>query len=291
MITGVGPALVDRICLIDEFPERGGHAIVRRVERHAGGAAGNVIFSLARFGIKARFVSTIGNDQGGAFYRKEMEKAGVECLFKVLDCETGRVDVFVDRDGERTFFVYPNASGLFYPFLGDKDYRWGEYFYLDPFPSERSLEAHIEIAENAKKYSKKVILNPGYPYSKLGIERLEKLLSLTDIIFLSQDEYRMLKGVEERVSLTVITKGSSGSVALRKGERFSAPAFRVNVVDTTGAGDAFTAGFLYAYFNQFDIETCLLAGNFAASHNIQRTGARNFPEKREMDEFLRSQSK
>ncbi len=291
MITGIGPALVDRICLIDEFPERGGHAIVKRTEKHAGGAAGNVIWGLARFGVKARFVSTIGNDEDGKFYRREMEKYGIECLFEVLDLETGRVDVFVDRHGERTFFVYPNASGEFYAFLRDDDYRWGEFFYLDPFPSERSLEVHIEIAENAKKYGKKVILNPGYPYSRLGINRLEGLLNLTDIIFLSQDEYRMLEGVEKQVDLTVITKGPSGSIALKGGEKFSAPAFRVNVVDTTGAGDAFTAGFLYAYFNKFKIETCLLAGNFAASHNIQRTGARNFPEKREMDEFLRSQSK
>ncbi len=291
MITGVGPALVDRICLIDEFPERGGHAVVKKTERHAGGAAGNVIFGLAGFGIKTRFVSTIGDDDDGVFYKNEMEKAGVECLFKLVEAETGRVDVFVDKSGERTFFVYPNASALFYPFLNEDDYRWGKYFYLDPFPFEGSLTAHLEIAKKAKEFGKIVILNPGYPYSKLGIEGLKDLLEFTDIIFLSQDEYRMVEGIENYVSLTVITKGSKGSVALIDGDEYYAPAFEVDVIDTTGAGDAFTAGFLYAYIKRFDIETCLFAGNFSASYNIRKIGARNFPEKRDMDEFLRHQSK
>ncbi len=291
MITGVGPALVDRICLIDEFPERGGHAVVKKVEKHAGGAAGNVMYGLARFGIEVRFVSTIGNDDDGIFYRDEMEKTGVKCIFKVLRAETGRVDVFVDRHGERTFFVYPNASGMFYPFLSENDYRWGEYFYLDPFPSEKSLPAHLEIAKKAKKFGKTVILNPGYPYSKLGVDNLKDLLKLTDIIFLSQEEYRMLEGVEDYVSLTVITKGSEGSVALKDGDELFAPAFEVDVVDTTGAGDAFAAGFLYAYIRGFNLKTCLLSGNFVASYSIQMIGARNFPEKREIGNFLKNYSK
>ncbi len=291
MITGIGPALVDRICMIDEFPERGGHAVVKKVERHAGGAAGNVMFGLARFGVRTRFVSTIGDDGDGIFYRNEMERAGVECFFMIVEAETGRVDVYVDRHGERTFFVYPNASGMFYPFLRERDYRWGEFFYLDPFPSDKSLEAHIEIARNVKKFNKRVILNPGYPYSRLGIDGLRELLRHTDIIFLSQDEYEMLKGAEKFVELAVITKGSEGSMAIRDGEEIHTNAFRVKVVDTTGAGDAFAAGFLYAYMKKFDLETCLLAGNFVAGYTIQKIGARAFPEKREIDDFLRNYSK
>ncbi len=291
MISGVGPALVDRICIIDEFPPRGGQAIVSRSERHAGGAAGNVIYGLAKFGIRTRFFSTIGNDEDGQYYRREMERGGVECIFLVLEDETGRVDVYVDRHGERTFFVFPNAAGKFYPYLQEEHYQWGEYFYLDPFPFEGSLGAHMEIARNAKKHGKKVILNPGYPYSRLGVERLRPLLKNTDIVFLSKDEYRMLEGIEECVEMTVITLGGEGSMAVLRGETVRVPAMTCNVVDTTGAGDAFTAGFLYAMFSGHDVRTCLSAGNFTACHNIQRIGARNFPDVRDLKKFLKNQSK
>ncbi|AKG91708.1 ribokinase family protein [Geoglobus ahangari] len=291
MISGVGPALVDRICLIDDFPPRGGQAIVRRSEKHAGGAAGNVIYGLSLFGVRTRFFSTIGDDEDGEFYRTEMERAGVECVFEVLECETGRVDVYVDRHGERTFFVFPNAAGRFYPYLRDEHYSWGEYFYLDPFPFEGSLNAHITIAERAKEHGKTVVLNPGYPYSKLGLEALSPLLKNTDIVFLSRDEYEMLRGIEQMVELTVITLGKEGSMAIRNGERTRVPALECEVVDTTGAGDAFAAGFLYAMMSGHGLEVCLAAGNFTACHNIQRLGARNFPKKEDLDEFIESYPK
>lgn len=291
MISGIGPALVDRICLIDEFPPRGGQAIVKRIEKHAGGAAGNVIYGLARFGVRTRFFSTVGSDEDGEFYRREMEKAGVECIFEILECETGRVDVYVDKHGERTFFVFPNAAGKFYPYLKEEHYRWGEYFYLDPFPFEGSLEAHTKIAEKAKMHEKKVILNPGYPYSKLGLERISPLLKNTDIVFLSKEEYRMLEGIEKLVEMAIITLGKDGSMAVKEGEVVCVPSMTCEVVDTTGAGDAFTAGFLYAMFNGHDIRTCLAAGNFTACYNIQRIGARNFPEKEKLNEFLESYPK
>ncbi len=291
MISGVGPALVDRICLIDSYPHRGGQAIVRRVEKHAGGAAGNVIYGLASFGIETRFFTTIGNDEDGEFYRREMERVGVECIFKTVDCETGRVDVYVDSEGERTFFVFPNAAGRFQPYLEEEHYSWGEYFYLDPFPFEGSLDAHVVIAEKAREHGKRVILNPGYPYSRLGTEGIKPLLKNTDIAFLSREEHAMLRGIERIVETVVVTLGRDGSMALVDGKAVHVPAMKCNVIDTTGAGDAFTAGFLYAMFRGYDVETCLAAGNFTACHNIERVGARNFPEKDMLDRFLENYSK
>ena len=287
MIAGVGPALVDRICLVDEFPKRGGQAVVKRTEKSPGGAAANVIYGLAKFGVKSSFYTTIGRDEDGELFRKSMEEVGVVCKFLEVEGETGKVDVYVDKRGERTFFVFPNAAGKFHPFLTDDDYRVIDYFYLDPFPFEGSLDAHIAIAKRAKEFRKRVILNPGYPYSRMGLKKLEPLLKNTDIVFLSRDEYEMLGGIENHVGLLVVTLGEKGSMALKDGREFFSEAFKVGVVDTTGAGDAFAAGFLYAYLNGHPIELCLRVGNFVASYNIQRLGARNFPPKELVDEFIR----
>ncbi len=286
MISGIGPALVDRICVIDEFPKLGGQAVVRKTEKHPGGAAANVIYGLAKFGLKTAFFTSIGRDEDGLLFKKSLEEVGVICRFLEVDCETGKVDVYVDKNGERTFFVFPNAASKFYPFLKDEDYEMTEYFYLDPFPFEKSLEAHVEIAKRAKEFEKNVILNPGFPYSKLGLERLKELLNLVDIIFLSKDEFEMLKGIEKFVNFIVITLGNKGSMAIVNGKKYFAEAFKAKVVDTTGAGDAFASGFIYAYVNNCDIKSCLRLGNLVAAENIQRIGARNFPEKRIVDEFI-----
>ena len=286
-VAGVGPALIDYIHLIDSFPQPGGHAIVSKTHRVAGGAAANVIYGLSKLGITCRFYSTIGKDNDADLFRKSMEEVGVELVLNVTHARTGRVDVYVDSAGERTFFVHPNAAGNPELRIRDEDFRLNDFFYLDPFPSPASFEVHLEVAERAKEHDCNVILNPGYPYTSLGFRALKELLQHVDMLILSQPEFSML-GVSEAemlryVKILVITLGRSGSVAVTREGRHFRPAYEVRAVDTTGAGDAFAAGFLYGYIKGYEIDRCLEMGNFAASYCIQRVGARNFPEKDEIE--------
>lgn len=290
MIAGIGPALVDHIYSIDRYPERGGQAIVKNSLKMPGGAAANVIYGLASFGIKCRFYSTIGRDSDAEFFIKSMEDVGVELKLNTTHPETGRVDVYVDSGGERTFFVHPNAAGVADIRLSESDFEEVGYFYLDPFPSKDSFDMHVDIAKMAKEYDKFVILNPGHPYASIGFEKLSQLLQYVDIVILSELEFRALGGSEndflEYVKILVVTMGERGSRAITSDAEFYQPAFRVKVVDTTGAGDAFSAGFLYGLLEGCDIEDCLKIGNFVAAYNIQHYGARNFPKVDEVRKFL-----
>ena len=289
-VAGVGPALIDYIHLIDSFPKPGGHAVVKETHRTAGGAAANVIYGLSKLGIECRFYSTIGEDEDAEFFIESMKEVGVELVLSRTDTNTGRVDVYVDSGGERTFFVHPNAAGRPELRLGDEDFQLNSYFYLDPFPSQKSFQVHLEVAKRAKEVDCTVILNPGYPYTSLGFRVLRELLQHVDILILSQPEFSML-GVSETevlryVRMLVITLGRSGSVAVTREGRHFRPAFEVKAVDTTGAGDAFAAGFLYGYINGYEVERCLKMGNFAAAYCIQRVGARNFPTREEIEEVV-----
>ncbi len=284
MIAGVGPALVDYIYTIDEFPERGGHAVVKGFVKMPGGACANVIAGLSSFGVECRFYSTIGRDEDARLFVESMK--GVDLRLKVTHELTGRVEVYVDGEGERTFFVHPYASGIVD--LDLEGFEEVDQFYLDPFPSEESFGVHLKIAKRAKGLGKFVILNPGYPYTKLGFDRLKELLRYTDMVIMSEPELRSL-GVSEDdvagiVDVLVVTLGKRGSKAIVGGKTYYEPAFEVEkVVDTTGAGDAFAAGFLYGYLKGYPIERCLRIGNFAASYNVQRYGARNFPPKEDLE--------
>ncbi|RLI73547.1 carbohydrate kinase family protein [Archaeoglobales archaeon] len=294
MIAGVGPALVDYINVIDEYPKVGGHAIVKETMRMAGGAAANVIYGLANFGLKCRFYSTIGKDGDAEFFKSSMKN--VELVLNITHKETGKVVIYVDRYGERTFFVHPNAAGFVDLLIEDRDFEEVDYFYLDPFPSDRSFEMHLKLAKRAKKFGKFVILNPGFPYTLLGFEKLSELLKYVDMLIMSKDEFSMLdkneKEFVELVDYLIITLGKDGSKCVTNingSKVVKKPAFKTEIIDTTGAGDAFAAGFIYGFLSNLGLEKSLLLGNYVASYNIQRYGARNFPSKSEIDEFLKAE--
>jgi ribokinase len=289
MIAGVGPILVDHLYSIDKYPERGGHAIVKKLLKVPGGAVANVMYGLSSFGVKCRLYSTIGEDADAEFLIKSMENVGVELRLNVTHSKTGRVDVYVDKDGERTFFVHPNAAGNASVIMKPSDYKEVSYFYLDPFPAENSFEVHLTVAKNAKEFGKAIILNPG-PYSFLDFKKLSKLLKYVDMLFLSESELNLFGRKEEEyleyVDLVIVTMGKKGSRAVGKEGRIHQPPYQVKVVDTTGAGDAFAVGFLFAFFKEAPLETCLKAGNFVASHCIQYYGTKNFPDKEKVMEIL-----
>jgi len=231
-VSGVGPALVDRICKIDRYPERGGQAVVTESIKQAGGAAANTIFGLASFGEPCRFYTTLGEDANADFFKSSLERVGVQVNYWITHPETGEVDIYVDCDGERTFFVHPNASGELKLHLKERDYAETKLFYLDPFPSKSSFDFHVEIAKEAKRRGCRVALNLGYPYASLGFDRLLKLLRYVDIAILSEFELSATNANPEDfldyVSVLVVTMGEKGSTAYFNGEKVSSPAFKVD---------------------------------------------------------------
>ncbi len=291
MIAGIGPALVDHIHRIEKYPPPGGHAVVKSSTVMPGGAAGNVISGLARFGVDCRFYTTVGEDRDAELYISSLKEWGVDVRYVVSHPKTGRCNIYVDKSGERTFFVHPNAAGRITLQIDDFELEEIDYLYLDPFPAKESFEFHLNVARRGKRRGCKIMINPGFPYTSLGFETFSRILSYCDVVFMSKDEMRdfSVEDLQSCVELLVVTLGKDGSMAFTGGRVYHIKAFETEVVDTTGAGDAFAAGFIYAYLRGFDVETCLKVGNFVASRNVQHFGARNFPDKVELDEFLKSE--
>ncbi len=273
------PALVDYVYLIDEYPERGGHTIVRGFTKSAGGAGCNVAHNLASVGVDAKIYTTLGSDDDAEFFLSE---TAAKVVYEVTDDRTGRVHVFVDSGGERTFFVEPNAAAKPYVDVGES-----EYLYLDPFPTEVSFNVQLSIARGSEAF---VILNPGYPYIRLGFEKLSEMLGNVDMVILSRDEFNALsvsvEDILKFVDYLIITEGGRGSRCFTADGEFFAEAYPAKPVDTTGAGDAFAAGFIYAFMRSVPIDVCLKLGNFCGAYNVERVGARNFPDKSTIEAFL-----
>ncbi len=292
-VAGFGPALVDYIHIIDRYPERGGHAVVKETVRTPGGAAANVIHGLSIYGIRCSFYSPVGNDEDGELFVEAFRKTDVDTsTIPVIPDNTGKVECYVDSEGERTFFVHPGSScRLEYLNPDRKELSEFDLLYFDPYPCTESFDFHIKIGKLAGEEGVKIALNPGYPYTKLGFEKFKELLRVTDILIMNEGELKSLgvdpeKMIASGANIVVITLGKDGSIAFAEKKKVNAESFETRVVDTTGAGDGFSTGFIYGYLMGYNIETCLILGNWIASKNISGIGARNFPSREEFMRFL-----
>ncbi|MEM2726679.1 MAG: PfkB family carbohydrate kinase [Archaeoglobaceae archaeon] len=279
MISAHAPALVDYVYFVDSFPAVGSHAKILYSTKSPGGAGANVVHNLATLGLDAKLYTTIGNDIDAEFF---IENTKAKVFAEVTDEHTGKVLVFVDRNGERTFFVQPNAAGK--PLVRAPS---GDYLYVDPFPSEFSFEVQREVMEN---FSGFIVLNPGHLYASIGFKKLSELLEFVDMLIMSSSEFEMLRASAKDylnlVDYLIVTLGGEGSICYTNSGKFFEKAFKAKVVDTTGAGDAFSAGFLYGFVNEFSIEVCLKLGNFCGAYKVERVGARAFPELGQIENFL-----
>jgi len=142
-----------------------------------------------------------------------------------------------------------------------------------------------------------VSLDPGEIYAMKGLDTLKPLIKRTDILLLNEREVSLLTGLnpyEGSKSLLAlgpkiigVKLGDKGSYATDGLQQVQVDAFKLKVQDTTGAGDAFNAGFLYGALRGLDLKKCLQLGNFTASRTITKVGARNgLPTKEETEKFL-----
>jgi sugar/nucleoside kinase (ribokinase family) len=248
----------------------------------SGGAAGNTLAGIASFGLKAGFIGQVAKDALGDIYRHDLRAAGVRFETPAREGEppTGRVLILVTPDGQRTMSTFLGASHYLPAAAIDPEQiaaarvLFLEGYMWDPPEPRAAMRRAIEIARGAdfcvRTHRKdfRALINDG----------------LIDILFANEEEAGILEDSDPAAAIdslgrdvptVVITRGPSGAVAIRDGERFEIEAEPIErVVDTTGAGDLFAAGFLAGHAQGRAIEDCLRMGAIAAAEVISHYGAR-----------------
>lgn len=271
------------------------YAAMGTAQETSGGSAANSMAGIAAMGGKAAFIGQVADDQLGTIFRHDMTALGVEfdtpSLANGSGKPTGRCLILVTPDAQRTMNTCPGASHELDPAMLDHDkiansailflegYLWGP-----PKPREAMLQA-IDIAHAAKReiaftLSESVCM-PGRR------ETLNRMIGAggVDLLFANERELMQLTGdqslgqaiatVSDKVPCLVVTRGEHGAIAFANGEGVEVPAVPVErVIDTTGAGDLFAAGFLAARARGHDLAHCLQTGAIAAAEIISHFGAR-----------------
>jgi sugar/nucleoside kinase (ribokinase family) len=307
-VVGIGNALVDVIshehdaflgehglrkgiqALVDAPAAERLYAAMGAASETSGGSAANTLAGLASFGARGAFLGRVADDQLGAVYAHDIEAVGVRFpLAPATDgSPTGRCLIVVTPDAERTMSTFLGAAAELGPDDIDEDAVGGagicylEGYLFDPPDAREALAKAVAVSHRAGGRVALSLSDPGC-VERNGPVILEALDGV-DLLFGNEDELALLFGTNAdaaldeaatRCEVVAMTRGREGCVIARGDERVSAPAVPVPaVVDTTGAGDLFAAGFLRGFTTGRPLHECARLGAVAAAEVIAHVGAR-----------------
>jgi len=259
----------------------------------SGGSAANSMAGIAAMGGKSAFIGQVAEDQLGMIFEHDMHALGVHFDTPPLigGPPTGRCLILVTPDGQRTMNTSPgashelNAEALDHDLIASASILFLEGYLFGPDKPRAAMMEAIKIAHSA---GRKVAFTLSESVCIAGRKEGFGMMidsGGVDLLFANQDEALQLTGRADlkdaitelsiKVPTLVVTRGPEGAIAIENGERISIPAAPVSeVVDTTGAGDLFAAGFLTARCKGASLERCLWTGAIAAGEVIQHYGAR-----------------
>jgi sulfofructose kinase len=278
-VVGVGLNAADTLIQVARYPERGSKVESESVSVLPGGQVASAIIACQQWGLRTRYVGKLGDDSAGRLHRQEFARAGVEMQIATAQgCESHQSFILVDPSGERTVVRRQDKRLLLRP--GEVNREWisnARALLVDGCDTAAATtaakwarEAHIPVIAD---------FDEAYP-------EIEELMKNVDYLIVSREFPQMACGegdlkrslplLRSRFAcrLTAATLGSEGVVAW-DGEQFHhACAYKVPVVDTTGAGDVFHAGFIYALLQGWPLQRQLDFACAAAALNCTGNGAR-----------------
>lgn len=304
-IIGMGNALVDVLVKIDDDSlleklhlPKGSMQLIQedtlseirkytsgmKIHRSTGGSAGNTVCALAALGANPGFIGKVGQDETGAFFGDTLRQRGVNALLATCDLPSGIASTFISTDGERTFGTYLGAAAtLRAEDLSRKMFAGYNYLYIEGY----LLQDHdlmLRAVQLAKEEGLQVCLDMA-SYNVVEAERDffdQLIVKYVDIVFANESEalaytgktpHEALEEIASKCSIAVVKTGKEGSLVKKGTEVIQLLSCPVdNVLDTTGAGDFYAAGFMYGLTCGYSLEKCVQISTILATAVIQEVG-------------------
>jgi ribokinase len=302
-VVGLGALNIDHIYKVERILEDG-EALVLDAGSSPGGSAANTIYGLARLGVSTDFCGVVGDDADGKTLVRDFRKVGVDTsrIRTKRGAKSGSVLCLSDKLGRRSLYVLPGANNLLT--IADLDLAYinqASMLHLSSFADDRQFKVLLQLMDKLD-LSVKLSFAPGALYAVKGLKNLAPILKRTCILFLNQNEIRQLTGkdaiggaescLKQGCQKVVVTLGTGGKIKKTTAVGYIRDSENEYVIkprdigagmDTTGAGDAFAAGFLYGILNNKSLEECGRLGEITAFFSTTKLGARTgFPGLKEL---------
>ena len=307
-ILGIGNAIVDvlapvpaaflaahamtsgAMALIDAESAERLYAAMPPAQEASGGSAGNTCAVAAALGAKVAYFGKVADDQLGRVFAHDITAAGVHFPTTPLagGAPTARCLILVTPDGQRTMNTFLGACVTFGEadvdagVVADSAVTYMEGYLFDPPAAQAAFRAAAKIAHAAGRQVA-LSLSDSFCVGRHRAAFRDLVAGHVDILFANEDEITALYETDfaaavelarKDVALAAITRGAAGSVVVRGAETAEIAVVKTTLVDSTGAGDAYAAGFLAAYTAGLDLAKCGTLGSIAAAEVISHYGAR-----------------
>lgn len=310
-IIGIGNAIVDVLCKVDDkFLQeqnliKGSMSLIDKVTAEnlsklkpekitSGGSVGNTIAALGQLGVKTSFIGKVGSDEFGRRFISEIEKTGTEFLSDhAYEKLSAKSFILVTPDAQRTMCTFLGcASEITEDDINEKAFEEASVLYLEGYlwDAPSTISALQKSIALAKKNGVEVAFSLSDPFCVARHKKdfMNLVRNDLDILFANEHEILELTSkpnfslaelneffAQNPNLIAVVTRSEKGCVVFENGNCFEIPAEKINqLIDTTGAGDAFAAGFLNGVVSDCDLEKSAHLGNILASKIIQKFGAR-----------------
>lgn len=266
--------------------------------RSGGGSAANAAYALARWGISTGVVGKVGQDEEGDFLLQDLRRAGVDISRVTRGEKSGQCIIVLGKKKNRSIVILPGANDtLSYPEI-DLDYiNKAKFLHMSSFLGKIPYQAQKMIVARTRA---RVSFDPGEPHAIRGIDELAPIFKHCFILFPSDREIEIITGkgyregarelLEYGIGIIACTLGEKGSYVLSKDVELEVPPFQTKVVDTTGAGDVYAAGFLAGLLKDLSLIRCADVATKVASSSIASYGRPSYPDAKALERILEEET-
>jgi ribokinase len=284
-VIGFGALNIDKLYKVNMIAKKEEESFVTDFKESPGGSAANTIVGLARLGLKTGYIGKVAEDREGGLLLNDFRKENVDTSGIIISRQgrSGVVMGYIDRKGERALYVDPGVNDwLEFKEINLEYAGRAKFLHLTSFVGEKPFEAQKKLV---KKLSEaKISFDPGALYARKSLTSLKPIIRRSFVMLPNENEVRLLTGkdyeggskalIKEGVSVVAVKLGERGCYVTNGKENHLVEPYEKKLVDTTGAGDAFCAGFLYGLIKGRDLYECGRLGNFVAARCISKMGAR-----------------
>lgn len=284
-VVGFGALNVDKLFKVNIIAKKEEEGFITDFKISGGGSAANTIVGLARLELRTGFIGKVASDMEGKVLLDELKREGVDVngIIVTKKGRSGKVMGYIDPNGDRALYVDPGVNNqLEYHDINLEYISGTKYIHLSSFVAEKPLDAQKRFINQLS--GMKVCFDPGALYARRGFNDLKPIIQKSFAVLPNELEIKLLTGqdykqgaktfLELGVEIVAVKLGERGCYVTDGKEDYMIDTYTVKAVDTTGAGDAFNAGFIYGLIKGKDLLECGRLGNFAASRCVSKIGSR-----------------
>ncbi|MDQ8734717.1 carbohydrate kinase family protein [Paenibacillus sp. LHD-38] len=281
----IGDANVDLVITgCNELPLPGQEVFVRDMTIHVGGGAALFSITLAKLGKKLAFKGILGKDYYGQYILNQFHRYGIDTSYvKKSDLNQTGISIAINPERDRSFISYAGTnSELQLGQVAIEDLVLSKHVHITGYKGSVNHKEFMAIARELNRSGITVSLDVGWDDTGEWYQGIFELMAWIDVLFMNETEAVHYTGCEtigesipyltDKNKNVVVKLGSKGAVSIMNGTATYCSGYNVEVVDTTGAGDSFNAGYIYGFLSGMPVKDCLVYGNACGALSVGAYG-------------------